>query len=715
MKAIIKLKNQGILQAIPIIVSLLCCVAFGFISPVWATDTAATTLPAAQQDKVEENTDAEPTALGNMTVTARKKEESVQKVPMSVSVFSGQMIEEAGVNTTSELLRYSSNVYVRDAGNNYQTIIRGINGFETALHSATGYYIDDVNIPLVYMQNPDLLDVERVEVLKGPQGTLYGRNSEAGVINIVTRQPGNDTSGKVFAGYNFYDTDHGNSPGYQVGATLNTPIVRDTFYIGLAGKYENSDGFIENEYNGDDQSDRQRRFNGHVNLRWTPSAAWDNSLVIDVMDSDDGFYSGRLKSFTDRHYVSNDAPHYRDQTGNTQTLRLKYKGDNFDFLSVSGRNFYDDDWAADYDLTASNVYTSTQKEEDTLYSQEFRICSPANSPGPWSWLAGTYFFKEDLSTHYYLLETRQTDIEMKGAAIFGQATYTFADRLHFTMGARYDYQEMEGSQVYTQYTGAVLSYSNDDSQGEFLPKASLSYDLTESAMVYTTVAKGYMSGGYSYAMATDAESLMYGPEYTWNYEAGIKTAWFDNRLTANLATFYIDMKDKQVSEVSATTLTTQVRNAAEARSMGVELELEARPVQGWRIYGSLGFTDTKIEKWDQSPDAQTGNYEGNELPNAPGLTYNVGTQYMHPTGLYTRVDLLGTGSFYHDSQNTLKESAYEIVNLRIGYMMERFEITLWCNNLFDTEYNRVQFNFGGMSGIFDGASRQVGTTITYRF
>ncbi len=694
------------------VVMVLCLVFLG--TTAWAGESV--TADTENPQKIQARND--PTAstqIETITVTARKKEESVQKVPMSISVFSSQMIEEAGVNTTSELLQYSSNVYVRDAGVNHQTIIRGINSFETALHAATGYYIDDVNIPLVYMQNPDLLDVERVEVLKGPQGTLYGRNSEAGVINIVTRQPGNETQGKVFAGYNFYDTEHGNGPGYQAGATLNTPIVKDKFYIGLAGKLDNTDGFIENEYNADDQSDKERRFNGHVNFRWTPNQSWDNCLVIDVLDSDGGFYSGRLKGITDRQLVSNDAPYYRDQAGNTQTLRLKYQGDNFDFLSVSGRNSYDDDWAADYDLTSQNLYTSTQKEEDTLYSQEFRISSPANNKGPLSWLVGTYFFKEDLNTSYYLLETRKTDIDMKGAAILGQATYTFADRLHFTMGARYDYQEMEGTQVYTQYSGITSSYSNDDSRGEFLPKASLSYDLTETAMVYTTVAKGYMSGGFSYCMATDSESLMYGPEYTWNYEAGLKTSWFDNRLIANLAVFYIDMEDKQVSEVSATTLTTKVLNAAEAKAMGFELELEARPAQGWRIYSSLGYTDTEIEKWDQSLDAQQQDYEGHELPNAPGLTYNIGTQYMHGSGIYARVDLLGTGSFYHDSQNTLKESAYEIVNFRIGYMMEKFEIALYCNNMFDTDYKRVQFNFGGVAGVFDGIPRQVGTTITYRF
>jgi iron complex outermembrane receptor protein len=709
MKLYFEQNKQKVYQQAVVVLCL-----FFFVTTAWADETGTTDIENPQE--IQARNDLTSSAqIETITVTARKKEESVQKVPMSLSVFSGQMIEEAGVNTTSELLRYSPNVYVRDAGVNHQTIIRGINAFETALHSATGYYIDDVNIPLVYMQNPDLLDVERVEVLKGPQGTLYGRNSEAGVINIVTRQPGNETQGKVFAGYNFYDTEHGNGPGYQAGATLSTPIATDKFYIGLAGKFENSDGFIENEYNADNQSDEERRFNGHVNFRWTPTRAWDNSLTIDMMDSSGGFYSGRLNETIGRQLVSNDAPYYRDQTGNTQTLRLKYQGESFDFLSVSGRNFYDDDWAADYDLSSLDLYTSTQKEEDTYLSQEFRISSPADSRGALSWLVGTYFFKEDINTYCYLLDTRETDIDMKGTAIFGQATYTFVDRLHFTMGARYDYQKMEGTQVYTQYSGATSSYSNDDSRGKFLPKASLSYDLTETAMVYTTVAKGYMSGGFSYGMATDSESLMYGPEYTWNYEAGLKTSWFDNRLIANLAAFYIDMEDKQVSEVSATTLTTKVLNAAEAKAMGFELELEARPARGWRIYGNLGYTDTEIEKWDQSLDAQQQDYEGHELPNAPGLTYNIGTQYMHRTGIYARVDLLGMGSFFHDSQNTLEESAYEIVNLRLGYMMKNFEIALWCNNLFDTDYKRVQFNFGGMSGVFDGIPRQVGTTITYKF
>ena len=717
MKVFSGLKNQSVYLAALMVLCLFCFCSSARAGESGAADMAESDSPSESTVKEEK---AVQTDVGTITVTARKKEEDVQKVPMSISVFSSQMIEESGIYRSSELLRYSPNVYVRDAGSNHQTIIRGITGFENALHSSTGYYIDDVNIPLVYMQNPELLEVERVEVLKGPQGSLYGRNSESGVINIITRQPDNETRGKVFSEYAFYDTEHGSAPAYQAGATLSTPVVEDKFYIGLAGKYRDSDGYIKNKYDNDDEANDIQRFNGHAKLRWTPSDAWDASLLMDAMDSEDGFVYGRLENIDNRHFVNWDANHFREQNSNTQALRIKHRGSKVDFLSVTGRNFFDDETAGDFDMSPADLYPSLQKEEVTLYSQEFRVSSSADGQGPFSWLMGTYFFKEDLEAFQRVTETRLTDIDMKGAAAFGQVTYTFMDRLHFTAGARYDYQEMEGTQSYTNTFGATSVFSAGEDKGEFLPRISVAYDLTPAATIYGTVSKGYMAGGYNFPMATNSETLMYGPEYTWNYEAGVKSSWLNNRLIANLAVFYIDMTDKQVSEVSPIHLTAAVSNAAEARSMGVELEIQARPARGWQIYGGIGYTDAEVEEWTATEYDSLFNlveydYSGKELPNAPSVTYNIGTQYMHDTGIYGRADILGTGDFYHDSKNTLKESAYEIVNLRLGYMMERFEIALWCKNLFDTDYKTVQFNWAGMTGVFDGSPRQVGATVTYRF
>jgi iron complex outermembrane receptor protein len=675
--------------------------------------------PAIGQDSQEfsvKNGDIASAKIEAVTVTAQKKEENVQQVPMSLSVFSDQMIEESGINNNIELMRLAPNVYVRDAGSNYQTIIRGVTGFENALHSVVGYYINDINIPLVYMQNPDLLDVERVEVLKGPQGALYGRNSESGVINIVTRQPDNEQRGKVFCEYNSYDTEHGSAPGYQVGGNFSTPLVKDTLYIGVAGKYNYTDGFMKNKYDNDDKADEGEQFNGHMNLRWTPTQAWDVALIFDALDSDDGFSPFRNPQTTGRHVVNYNDEHDREQNGNTQALRIKYQGDIIDVLSVTGRNDFDDKVLADYDMTPMSILPSVQKEEDTHYSQEFRISSSANSQHLYSWLVGTYFFKEDIGTFFNMGTAKTTDIDIEGAALFGQATYTLFGKLHLTGGARYDYQKMDGTQNCNN-----AEYDGDSSKGEFLPKLSIAYDLTDAAMVYATVSKGYMSGGYNFTTATSKDTFMYGPEYTWNYELGLKSSWLDNRLITNLSAFYIDMKDKQVSEVDAVTLSANTSNAAKARSMGVELEVQARPARGWNIYGGIGYSNTKIKDWVATEFNSVYNgtvqydYSGKELPNAPCYTYNLGTQYVHETGFYGRVDLLGTGDFYHDSKNTVHEESYELVNLRLGYMMNDFEIAFWCKNLFDKDYYTVHFAWGGMEGGFDSEPRQVGTTLTYRF
>lgn len=181
-------------------------------------------LMSASTVHAENNANKETSyTLEEITVTAQKREEKVQNIPISVNVLNDQQIEDANIKDTTELIRYIPNVYTKDSGSYQQINIRGVGSFVTSLYPTTAMYIDDINLPIVYMQNQELFDVERVEVLKGPQGTLYGRNSEAGVINIVTRQPDNDLRGKVFTQLSVFDTDGDWAPGYQLGANVSAP------------------------------------------------------------------------------------------------------------------------------------------------------------------------------------------------------------------------------------------------------------------------------------------------------------------------------------------------------------------------------------------------------------------------------------------------------------------------------------------------------------
>lgn len=669
--------------------------------------------------------------LAPVTVTAQKREENVQKVPMGISVFTGDRIEESGAKDTKELLRSSPNVFVKDSGSYYQTTIRGVSGFILSTQSAAGYYVDDISLPAVFMQNPELLDVERVEVLKGPQGTLYGRNSESGVINIITRQPDNTLRGKIFNEVSFYDTSHGYEPGNKLGGTISGPIVEDKLFLGLAGSWNYTNGFTKNLYDDDDKARKVNDQNGRMTLRWTPVETWDVSLINDAMNADNNFALGRYvdgPAKTRRNTADHDAQHYRDYTGNSQSLRVQHKGPSVDFLSITGRRYYDETMKNDGDLTRQFIREGHMKEEDTSWSQELRLASPSGKDnGPFKWLVGSYAFKEDLDIYSAFdnnmppyprfLDARNTDVSYKGYAMFAQGTYTLFDKLHLTAGLRYDHTDLEGNQRYRNtMMGTDLRYGASSADDEVLPKVSVAYDITDTVMGYATVSKGYLSGGYDYATASSKEGFAYDPEYSWNYEVGLKTSWLDNKLSANLALFYIDMTDKQVSEMDATGLAMVMSNAGKAHSMGAELELTARPLQGLELFGGLGVTRAKIDEWKAFDGASEYDYKGKYLPNVPRTTYNAGVQYTHTSGFWGRAEVVGTGKFYHDAKNEITESAYDLVNLRLGYTGDMFDVTLWCKNLFDKEYNNVRFAYPGIGmAVFEGDPRQIGLTVAYKF
>jgi iron complex outermembrane receptor protein len=616
-------------------------------------------------------------------------------------------------------------------------VIRGISAFDNSKHSPVGFYVDDVSFPIHYMHNPDLFDIERIEILKGPQGTLYGRNTESGVINIITKQPDNELRGKVFGEYGNYDTSHGNIDSYRAGGSINGPLTRDKLYLGLSGQWEDSDGFMKNEYNDDDEAGKIDHINGRGTLRWTPTDRWDISFIADAMDTDDGcgFYRFEIgMAETGRHKIAYDGGYQWEQEGDGQSLRVRYEGDAFNVLSVTGRRYFENKQEGDFDCTpfvspwsANGIF----KDEIETLSEELRVSSPNNS-GSFKWLVGLYAFTEDydiyLEKQKAMWDIRDTKVDTDGYAVFCQGTYTIFGKLHLTAGLRYDHQDLEGEQEYDYMDMMTMTpqskkYDKDLDYEEWLPKLAIAYDYADDIMVYISVSRGYLVGGYIPNLATSEENFTYDEEETWNYEIGIKTAWLDRRFMANLSAFYIDMEDKQVMEWApgGGGMMRKITNAAEAHSMGVELELQARPMRRLDLFAGFGYMEAEFDDWTATEMDMTTyqfvtyDYEGKDLPNAPEYTYNLGVQYRHEIGFFGRVDLLGTGKFYGDSKNLAEQANYELVNLRLGYEREHFDIMFWCKNLFDEEYATLKTIWGADEMCVDGDPRMFGATVTYRF
>ena len=680
--------------------------------------TALLLSPNAYGESPEEE---EMFQLETVTVTAQKKKEDAQKVPISMDVFSETEMEDARILNVPDMVRFSPNVNMMERSCEHIVVIRGISPFRGTTYSNAGFYVDDVSYPLHYGQNIDFFDLERAEVLKGPQGTLYGRNAESGVINLITKQPGNQLSGKILAEYGDYNS-------FRSVANVSGPVVDDTLYLGGAFQYRSSDGYVENQSNGDDRADDLKHLAGRATLRWTPSDLWNISLMANIMNADDHGAEARFLTGpqeTDPHKVRRDTDAYLKQNWNSQIMRVKYNSDDFGFLSVTGLLYQDLDKVNDCDLwdNPKDRKINPIRMKERQYSQEFRMSSKA---GPVEWLAGLYGFIEDshFNYRYEILSAGMTymnpitDIDARGCAAFGQGTYTFLDRFHLTLGLRLDHEEMEGD---LKDPVQQKAYNKDLSFNEVLPKFSLSYDASRDIMAYASVSKGYLVGGYNWGMTGTLETFSYDPEYTWNYETGIKTNWLNNKLTANLSVFYISIDNKQISELHPTIAMTTITNAAKAHSQGLELEFQAKPFRGLNLSAGFGCTEAKFDRFTTNlwNDTGTGmikkDYKGNYLPYAPRYTYNVSAQYRNIKGLFARADLLGTGPFYGEAANKAEQNAYATVNLRLGYEWRDFNISFWMENVFDKQYCTFLSPFQQSIVGIDGPPRTFGATAVWRF
>ena len=329
--------------------------------------------------------------LEAVTVTAQKREEYKQEVPISMDAFTDIQIEDARIDSTLDLIRFSPNAHMKYNYYENMVVLRGISTMRASIYTPAAFYMDDVSYPLQFMQNAELYDIERAEVLKGPQGTLYGRNAEAGVVNIITKPPGEEFQGKVFSEYGNYSTFRG-------GANISGPIAADRLFLGGAFQYKSSDGIVKNESNDDEKSADLKHANGRVSLRWTPEKRWDISLIADVMNADDHcgghrYINGPRATEPFRHRA--DSEEFYRQGGNSEALRIKYAGNRFNILSVSSLLANNLEKQNDTDLwddkTSAKYHTNEFDEQQ--YSQEIRISSSPN--GPFQWMGGVYGFVDE--------------------------------------------------------------------------------------------------------------------------------------------------------------------------------------------------------------------------------------------------------------------------------------------------------------------------------
>ncbi len=638
------------------------------------------------------------TTLEEMSVTAQKKEENVQKVPISISVFDEIAIEDKSISSLEDIAKYTPNLMLYNTGQEGLVVpsIRGISANVLSYSTPVGLYVDGVPSSSSFGFDDSLGDIERIEVLRGPQGTLYGKNSEAGVINIITKQPNNETKGKI-------STTIGNDGRRDIGLNVSGPIIKDKFYAGISYKHQQKDGFIKNTLTNEYINDKKSDY-GKIILRATPTDNLDLSLISSKNKEDNGAHNW-VSSTNNKKEVSSNLKGTSTPTDTTHALTVTYNLDESSKIkSITTKKEYKDKAVADADFTPKTLRHIYKDNELNTISQEFRYETMFNNTQV---LSGIYLDKKDDDLHTRIVTplnptgfSNPQDMSSKSIGIFTNIIHPLNESWVLNGGIRYD-KENKDMQVRNTNIDLENSYSS------FSPKIGVQYNISSNQMSYFTVAKGYRSGGFNPYAPSNKQA--YNEENLVSYELGYKAMFFDNRLKFNTNIYYMDIKDMQVEE-SPMMGTIYMVNAASATSKGFEMEVEGILTNELSLFASAGINQTTFDKFKDS----VGDYSGNYNPLAPKYNFNLGAQYRVNSGLYGRVDFNGYGKTYFDKTNTNSQKAYSLVNTKIGYEFEDFDIYFYVNNLFDKNYDAIGAYFNGSTTIVR-EEREFGLKLAYRF
>jgi len=628
--------------------------------------------------------------LDSVIVTANKIEENVQEVPISITVFDEFAIEDKKIESIEDVASYTSNfTLINKGGGIFAPTIRGISNslpFSTAGSQPTSVIVDGIPISSAQGFNVNLMDIQRIEVLKGPQGTLYGKEAQAGVINVITKKPNNETKAKVGI-----ELGEDNKREYTLSAS--GPIVENKFYVGLSAKHYEKDGFIENTTLGGYTNDKENDY-GRLHLRYTPSDDLEISFISSKLQYDNGNLDYISPYIPDVKSMSSTTQGYDKSSTTSHALKVSYDINNYLFESITTSRNVTSDMLLDYSFGDYNY-----DRDDDKYSQEFRL---SNSNDIFKWVAGIYADKNEIVYSSQLVNTASNPSTTKtdSLGVFIHTDYAINDKLSFISGARYDKDNKEYEQATTKL---------DFSDSEISPKISLKYQYDQDSMYYATISKGYRSGGV-FAGAADGYSKTYETETLLNYEIGAKNSFFDNRLIVNSSIFYMKIDDMQVRvPIPNTVRESYINNAAKATSKGFEIGLNGKLTDTLELFGAYGYTNATF---DDYKDAQ-GDYSGNKNLFAPAYNYNLGIQYRDENGYFARADLNGYGKIYSNPSNTQGIDAYELVNAKIGYEADDYDIYLYGKNIFDKEYHE-----GGSTaswGALLSPPREIGVQLAYRF
>ena len=706
--------------------------------------------------------DPQPPVLEEVIVTAERRESKLQETAISISVITGEALTQQGVETSMDLQRLTPSLIFGATAGFGQPYIRGIGNehLTIAADSSTSVYVDGVYFARAGGSLQGLFDLERVEILKGPQGTLYGRNSVGGSINFITRKPSPDPGFHT-------DVILGNNDKRSFRGSFNLPATNNLFIrgSGIAGK---SSGFFtdlgndSDRYGGEDfkawrlgarylqiddvemtlsvdySRDKTERTGvfSHIQGFLSPAVDFDRDVPNTGLPGplDIGATPGRVNSDPHQNFLNSSPIEDQEQSG--ANLTVNWDLDFATLVSISAhRKFYHD---AFFDLDGTDYPDGEQQMfmDTSTQTQEFQLVSNP-SASPLQWVAGLFYLNDggvqrvgvSLASGQQLVDF-DAELDTWAWAGFGQVSYDVMDDVRLTAGLRYSKEQKEVIYDHTIviFPGAMeimipIGLRDSASWSSWDPKFGIEYRANDDIMLYANASKGFKSGGFN-NLSLDTTSQRFKPEEVLAYEAGLKSSLVAGRVFANVAAFYYDYTELQQNQYDAEAVV--VVNADSAVIIGVEADVTARLTEEFKVNLAVSFLDATFEKFlTYDPDdvaAGSQNLGGNRLPRAPEWAYNVNMLYEQDLNEFGRVtwfaDYAWKAEVFHSpfNQDGIGQGSFGLASARITWRAPNdvWSASIWGKNLGDEAWlqNSIRnTSFAGAIGLA-AAPRTYGVTLS---
>jgi iron complex outermembrane receptor protein len=725
-------------------------------------------MPAMAQDApagaVEEG------AIEDIVVTAQRRSERVQDIPVAISAFGGESIERAGIASLENIAPRVPSFYFGSFGAaRPQLYIRGIGtrSFDPGSESSVGVFADDVYLGRSSGSFGAMKDIDRVEVLRGPQGTLYGRNTIGGAINVISKAPTDELTGNFEGGLSSFK-------GYNLFGAVGGPIAGEKLMFRVAAWREEREGYVTNtrtgnKFQGIDNTGARAR------LTIAPSDPLKIELTAEFMQDGNkaafgGFNqgtSGNLGSIffrgsgtpvlsTDLRRGALSSDPFLDREVKSFIGRMEYDAGAATFTSISALRKLDITDGRDLEGSSLDILDQSSAESSKQFTQEFRIASTPDGAlsagGKLDWILGGFYYHDTSnrvdsfrvglnSAVRAAAGTPATDValsnyKIESYAIFGQATVHLSDAFDITLGGRYSHDSKRAIQSGTTTDGAPIiaaafTTTNRAKYKSFDPRIVLAYKISPDANVYASFSTGFKSGGFQYVPFSRAQAdVLFDPEDIKAYEIGFKTEWLDRALRVNGAAYYYDYKNLQISRIilppGTTAPVSLISNAASSTIKGLDLEITARPARSFEINIAYGYLDAKYDSYIFNA---TTNFSGTRMVRAPEHSINVGAEWRADVlgdGEFSlRADYALTGDFFHEPGEgniafgtgipLTAEDGYGLLDMRATLTKANWKLTVYVNNLGNTKYRRTINALGNTVVGFAGAPRIYGVKLGYSF